>query len=269
MAQAIDAARLNENILRLRGHVPDVIPGQKRSGQQSPQGHVGAVFVRLHAAIAHLEHIGIIPVSRASEFLQAVLGKSDHRHAVVVVADIARGSPQIARRRPPLPRRLYPPIADAEHDGPSCLRQGVTKFRILHFRIKSFGMAPINLNVVHSPCRVGFRVLEFVIQASRALFAGKAAGVCVDAKLKAFAVYVVGESFDAGGKSGGIGDDRTVSGAADLPAVIDVHVVIAGRQHAAAHHGIRSLPDELLTHIAAEVVPTIPTHRRRLGQLSG
>src|SRR5207245_6510768 len=152
-------------------------------------------------SIADFEHVGIVPVSRAGEFLQAVLAESNQRHAVVLVADVPRRPPEVSSLRSPAPRRLNTPIADAEHDGPSGLCQGVTKLHILHFRIKSFGVTPIHLHVVHYPRSIRLSVLALVIETSGPLLASQSSGIGIHSELHPLAMYVTGQAFDPSANS--------------------------------------------------------------------
>src|SRR6478609_9136189 len=51
-----------------------------------------------------------------------------------------------------------------------------------------------------------------------------------------------------------------------VPAVVDVDELIAGRLHPARHHGVGGLANQLLTDVALELVPAVPSHRGRLRQ---
>src|SRR5437764_4439725 len=130
------------------------------------------VFVMIHAAIAHLQHIRIIPVPRSGVLFQTVLAETNHRHAIILVLDISGGAPQVASRRSPGPGRINSPVANAEYDGSSSLRESVAKFCILHLGIKALRGAPIYFHVVHAPSGVGLSVLEFMVIASRLFLAG-------------------------------------------------------------------------------------------------
>src|SRR5437016_6117625 len=143
----------------------------------------------------------------------------------------------------------------------------VTKFRILHFWIKALGVAPIYFDVIHSPRCVSLGILQFVVQTTGTLLTGEGAGIGINAQFQSLAVYVAGKSFDAGGKSGCIGNDVSLGITADLPAIIDVDVLVAGGLHAGAHHCVGGFTDQLLAYITGEFIPTIPAHRRSLCQL--
>jgi hypothetical protein len=58
-------------------------------------------------------------------------------------------------------------------------------------------------------------------------------------------------------------NDRAVRGAAHLPAIIDVHELVARIFHASADNCIRHFSNQFVAHIAAKLVPTVPPHRRR------
>src|SRR5690348_3352268 len=130
-----------------------------------------AVFIALHTAIADLKHVRIVPVSWTSEFFQAVLTKSDQRHAVIGVVNISSSPPKISGDRPPPPRCLDSPVADAEYNRAARLREGVAEFRILHLGIEAFGIAPVNFYIVDPPGRIRSGILNFVVQASVPFFA--------------------------------------------------------------------------------------------------
>src|SRR5260370_21518024 len=109
----------------LRGSFP------ARSGAaRMAQGHVRAIFVAIHAAVADFQHVGIIPLARSGKRFQSVLRKTDEGHAVIFIADISGCPPEVARLRPPMPGSLHAPISNAEDDGSSCLFYGIAKLEI-------------------------------------------------------------------------------------------------------------------------------------------
>src|SRR5436853_484080 len=185
----------------------------------------------LHASVADFEHVRIVPVTGASEFFESILGESDSDHAVVLVLNIACGAPGISRARSPGPRSFHAPIADAEEYRTPGARDRVTEFRILHFGIEAFGGAPIDLDVIDAPGRVGLNILLFVLIAAGALFASEAAGVGVEAELQSLGVDVIGKRLHSIWETVGVDHDGAVGGAADLPAIVNVDVLIAGVFH--------------------------------------
>src|SRR5260370_27366795 len=77
---------------------------------------------------------------------------------------------------------------------------------------------------------------------------------------------VVGEGLDAVGEILGVDDNVADGVAADLPAIVDDDVFIAGILHAAADEGVGRRLDEILGDVAAETVPTVPAHGRSESQ---
>src|SRR6266496_4495262 len=213
---------------------------------------MSAVFVPRHTAVSDFQHVGIIPVTWAGEPLEAVLGESDYRHAIEVVADVARCAPGIASSCSPPPRCFDAPVADTEHYGPADLSDGITKLGVLDLGIEALGIAPVDLDIVHTPSCVRLYVLPFVLVTAGPLLAGHATCVCVDAELQPLAVDVIRKSFDAGRKVHWVGDDRSVWSATHLPAVVNVHILIAGITHACSHHGVGCFTDQLFAHVAGE-----------------
>src|SRR5262249_43529951 len=129
------------------------------------------------------------------------------------------------------------------------------------------GGAVVPLDVVDAPRGEGHRVLHLVILGAGPMAAGLGAAVAVDAELQALVVNVVGDGLDAVGKRRRVRLQRAVGGARrQRPAVVDVHVLVAGVLHAAGHHGVGDLTDEVRVDVARELVPAVPPHRRRGGQ---
>ena len=64
---------IRENVADLRRHAANVVAGHQRRGQQAPHAEVRAILGGAHAAVAHLQHVGIVPVARPGVRFQAVL----------------------------------------------------------------------------------------------------------------------------------------------------------------------------------------------------
>ena len=109
-------------------------------------------------------------------------------------------------------------------------------------------------------------VLKFMTAAAGTLGAGHGAGIGIAAKSQALGMNVVGESFDARGESLRVGDDIAGGVAADLPAIVNDDVFVAGVLHAAADESIGGGFDEIFGDVAGETVPTVPAHGRRESQ---
>src|SRR5207237_8117284 len=109
------------------------------------------VLVVRHAAVADLEHVGVVrcPWGRRQRLLGVQVEQGDH--ARPAVADVARGAPPVAGARAPLPRPVRAPLADTEHDGPARLGERVAKLGVLGRRVEPLGIAPILLDVVYAP----------------------------------------------------------------------------------------------------------------------
>jgi hypothetical protein len=113
----------------------------------------------------------------------------------------------------------------------------------LNRRIKTLGMAPIDFDVVDAPFRIGLGILEFVTQAPRPLLTSQRSCIRVETEFQSFAVDIIRKRFDAGRKSRRVGDDCPIRIAADLPAIVDVHVLVAGSLHPGAEHGVCCFAD--------------------------
>src|SRR5204862_5670695 len=120
-------------------------------------------------------------------------------HAVLVVADVPRGAPQVTHPRPPAPRLVRAPFADAEHDGPPRLRQGVAELGVLRRAIEALGVAPIFLDVVHAPFAEGARVQLLGAVGPGTALARHAPPNGLAAEPAPPPVHVAGERLDAAG----------------------------------------------------------------------
>ena len=61
-------------------------------------------------------------------------------------------------------------------------------------------------------------------------------------------------------------EDGAIPVAAELPAIVNVYVLVSRFPHPAVDHRVGHLFDQLFAHIAAKVVPTVPTHGGRARQ---
>ena len=61
-------------------HLAKIVAGEQRRGQQHPKRHVRLVLVERHTAVADLQHVGIVPVSRPS-----VLGQPTLRKPIIII----------------------------------------------------------------------------------------------------------------------------------------------------------------------------------------
>src|SRR5262249_6905966 len=122
------------------------------------------------------------------------------------------------------------------------------------------------LEVVDAPGRERLRVGGLVAQAADGRGLGDAgvvvdAGACVrvwcfvDADLQAFAVDVVRQGGDAGGKLGDVPAQVSARVAAVHPAIVDVDVLVSDRLHAGGHEDVGDLLDQHLADVALKRVP--------------
>src|SRR5205823_1672420 len=87
-----------------------------------------------------------------------------------------------------------------------------------------------------------------------------------EAELEPLGMHVVRERLHATREADRIGHEPARRVAGDLPAVVDHEILIARVAHAALHHCVRRLPDELRADVAPKVVPAVPAHRRGAGE---
>ncbi len=167
----------------------------------------------------------------------------------------------------PGPRLVRPPLTDAEDDGPPGGEERVPHSEVGLPGLELTGVAPVVLEVVDAPLGVGQGILILVTPASRAAGTGLPTRIRVDAELQPQRVHVVGQGLHPGGKALGVRLDEAPCITLAVPAIVDVDELVAGVFHPRGDHGIGGLTDELLVDVAGEGVPTVPPHRRRLGQI--
>src|SRR6516225_5488627 len=110
---ALDAARVlidgDDRAIRQQDggrwrHGSEIVARKEWCREQSPKTHVRPVFLLVHAAIADLEHVGIVPMSRAGITRDIDLTKAYGRHAEVAVGNVLSRTPEVAAHRgAPLP----------------------------------------------------------------------------------------------------------------------------------------------------------------------
>jgi len=79
-------------------------------------------------------------------------------------------------------------------------------------------------------------------------------------------MHIVRQCLYAGREALGVGLNVAVGVALALPAIVNVHVLVAGVLHAGLHHGIGGLSDQALVDFAGKFVPAVPAHLRGAGQ---
>src|SRR5258708_21116794 len=102
---------------RLGSHRRKIVSSQQRRSQNCPQTHVSPILIQRHSTVADLQHVGIIPMSRAGKASQSSLAETNLNHLVVRVSDISRGAPKVAANsRAPLPHRIVSVLAETVHN---------------------------------------------------------------------------------------------------------------------------------------------------------
>src|SRR5258708_1884792 len=102
--------------------------------------------------------------------------------------------------------------------------------------------------------------------ASRPFAAGHIPSAGIDAELESLGVEVIAQGLHARRKSGWVRLDFAFRVPADLPAIVQVDVDVTGVPHSGAYHQVRRSLKYGLVDSHVKGVPTVPTHRRRLGQ---
>src|SRR3989440_9121923 len=227
------------------------------------EAEVGAVLVIGHAAVSHLQHVGVVPRARPGDAGVLRREVEQGEHGRPPIPDVAGRAPQVADPGGPIPRLVRPPFADAEYDRPARFAERVAELGVLRGRVEPLRVTPVLFHVVHAPGGERAGILLLVSVRPRPPLAGVGSRVGVDAEPQSLGVDVIRQGFDAVREAGRVGDERAGGVARHLPAVVDHYVAVAGVAHPAGGDGVRRLLDQLLAHVAAEVVPAVPPHGRR------
>ena len=201
-------------------------------------------------------------------FAARLIVEAEARHGPPVVADIARGAPEIAARgRAPFADVLPSVLAQAENHRP--LRGAQREPHLLIRRFQLVGMvdlrraAPIVFQVIDAPRRPRLRVLLFMPVAGKITGAGAGTGAGINPELEALRVDVIGQRLHVGKFFVG-GDVAVFIALFGFPGVVDIDVDIAGVAHAAGCDGVGHAAHGGVVHFAGELVPTVPAHGRSL-----
>src|SRR6185503_7780064 len=148
------------------------------------------------------EHVRVVPAAGSGVLLAARLLKTNAGHARPVVADVARHTPEMTTDFPaPLPHLASAVLTNAEHDVARLLAEDVAHQLVrLHailerrHRRDLAVTAPVVLQVVEAPARVGSRVLLLVLPGRAESLAGRRTRRRVQTRLEAQRVNVVDEA---------------------------------------------------------------------------
>ena len=270
---------VGDRLQRFRTQFCQVGSGKKRCCQHRPHAEVAAVFGVGETPVAYLQHVRIVPAARSAVLCQAGLAVNNATDGAPVGGNVMGGAPQVGDILAPGPGLGDAVLGDAVDNVPPGFLECVAHFAKRRRAIELVGFvgaAPVVLEVVNPPRGKGVRILLLMVQAAQAInrvtvpmvCTGLGTGHSVDAELQALGVDVVTDGLHAAGKTIRVGEEHTVSTAPALPAVVNDYILVAGLAHAIAGHGISSCLDHgFVEPIAADLVPTIPSHGRGQGQV--
>jgi len=250
---------IHENVTGVLRHLCDVATDDKRCLGKSPEREMCAVFISGHAAVANLQHVGIVPATRTSIISPEIVLIDDASHAVPVVTNVSGGTPAVADGLGPLGRIVNTPFTHGEEDGSACLVQSITHRRIALLRLRSSVVAVIIFEIVNTPLSVCLSINSFIAQRTWSALACVGSSIRIQTKLQTLGMCIVHKRLDAVGEAG-IDNNLAVLCTARLPAVIKIDVVVACLGKTGAHKGINGLADKLLVDVAGKLVPAVPTH---------
>ena len=252
-----------EDVEGLLGGGGEIATNEERSLHEGPEREVSDVFLSPHTTVTDLEHIGIVPATGTSASPKRLVLIEEVDEGTPAIRDIASGSPGVTSETSPLGGIVDTPLAHGEEHGSVGLLEGVGHGGVSDLRDAAVGVAVIVLEVVDTPGGVGVDIDLLVTEGTGSASTGLVAGIGVETELEALGVDVVGESLHAGGETLRIFDDNVgLWVTVDLPAVVEVEVLVAELEESLLDHGIGGVSGELLGNVAAELVPGVETHLR-------
>ncbi len=250
-----------EDVEGLIGGLGEIATNEERSLHESPEREVGDVLVVGHTTVTDLKHIGIVPATGTSSSPERLVLVENRDEGAPLIRDIAGGSPGVTSETSPLSGIVLAPLAHGEEHGSVGLLEGVGHGGVSDLGVAAIGVAVIVLEVVDTPGGVGVGIDLLVTEGTGSASAGLVAGIGVETELEALGVDVVGESLHARGEGLGVfNDDVSVVITVNLPAVIEVEVLVAELEESLLDHDIGSISGELLRDLAMELVPGVETH---------
>ena len=215
-----------------------------------------AVLVHRHA-IAHFEHIGVVPMSRSGVSAQGLtetyalhdanVGEALGMHAsgIEVAPDVGTDTPAMPYLAGPFPRLMATPFTHTHEDrAPSCA-EGITHELIGTLGVDIGGVTPVLLQIINFPPGILQGILILMSQTAWQTSTSASTAVAVDTQFQAFCVNVVCQRFHTIGKLLGVTLDEPVGITLTVPTVVDVDVLIAGFAQSAGHHRIGNTFDNL------------------------
>src|SRR5207247_6801219 len=174
--------RRREDLPHLIAHRAEIVACHERRGEDRPQREVSAALVAGQFAVAHLEHVGIVPVIGPCVWMQLGLPIEDRQDVRPLGLNVPAGTPQVTDPAGPFPWPSASPLANREHDRAP---RGVKRHGPLGVEgawTHALCVAPVHLHIVDTPFGEAPGVAELVAETCRQVLAGLRAGVRVDAK---------------------------------------------------------------------------------------
>ena len=259
--------RVHQDRLGLVRHRPQVVARNQGGREHGPETHVRAVFIGVHAAVADLQHVGVVPVARTGVRRNSDLAEADLVHGIPGVADVARRPPQVAADLgSPRPDIRQAVLAQAVDDGPARMGKRIPHHLVdallvrLRDLVDGAVAAEVILQVVDSPCGKLLGILLFMAEAGRVSRAGKRSGRRVDTDLQTLRMNVVGKALHVGELL--VGQDVALRVTPTFPGVVDVDIGVAHLVHPACDHRVGHRAHVIRRDASGKLVPAVPSHRR-------
>ena len=153
---------VQEDVADLGRHGREVVARHERGRHHRPEAEVRAALGEGHAAVADLEHVGVVPAARARVRVEVGdevedVGDADAAPlpaAVPAVLDVAGRPPEVADARGPGPGLVLPHSQMREDDRASRGPQRAAHAPVGLARVLALRVAPVVLQVVDAPLGV-------------------------------------------------------------------------------------------------------------------
>ncbi|KAI3478227.1 hypothetical protein L1887_59838 [Cichorium endivia] len=275
----------------LVGHLGEVVAEDERRLDHGPHGKVHQALVKAETAVAHFEHVEVVPCARirllaktsceiedlgdaAVKALQITRRNVGAWAPIIVTVergvDVTRDAPRVCDLLCEEPGPVLAPVAHGVEDGVALglverLGHGVVSIEgDLGRALLTLVEAVVVLEVLEAGVGPALSVDVLVAERADVVSAGHGACRRVDAGLEAEGLDLVDDGLEAVGELLRVGRDLLGVGIAlvCLPAVVDDDVVVAELVEALALDGLGGGEDSVLADVAGEGVPCVPAHLR-------
>mmetsp|Transcript_10500 Transcript_10500/g.31627 ORF Transcript_10500/g.31627 Transcript_10500/m.31627 type:complete len:200 (+) Transcript_10500:755-1354(+) len=141
-----------QNGLDFGGRRPQVRPNQQRGLHERPQREMGPLLRQSQRAVAHLQHIGVVPGAWPGEAGQTDVVVQATQYILPRGLDVCSRAPAIAHPGCPKPGVCHAPLAHGKHNGaPRSVESVLHRLEAAYHKVPFVRPAVVVFEVVDAP----------------------------------------------------------------------------------------------------------------------